>query len=151
MEHEQLDRWCERGILGLVLAMLVYSPLAFGGVPQAGFDYFVVVQWLAVAIGAVWMVRFYVNSKHRLLWPPVSWAVLAFVGYAVGRYFTADVEFLARQELMKILVYAVVYFAVVNNLYRQEATQVIGVALILIGMVISLYAIYQFITASDFV
>ncbi len=151
MEHEQLDRWCERGILGLVLAMLVYSPLAFGGVPQAGFDYFVVVQWLAAAIVAVWLVRFYVNSKHRLLWPPVSWAVLAFVGYAVGRYLTAEVEFLARQELMKVLVYAVVYFAVVNNLYRQEATQVIGVALILLGMMISLYAIYQFITTSDFV
>jgi len=151
MQHEQLDRWCERGILGLVLAMLVYLPLAFGGVPQAGFDYFVVVQWLAAAVVAVWLVRFYVNPKHRLLWPPVSWTVLAFVAYAVGRYLTADVEFLARQELIKILVYAVVYFAVVNNLYRQEATQVIGVTLILVAMVISLYAIFQFITTSDFV
>ena len=50
MQHEQLDRWCERGILGLVLVMLVYLPLAFGGVPQAGFDFFVVVQWLTVAV-----------------------------------------------------------------------------------------------------
>ena len=29
MNREALDRWCERGILGLVLAILVFSPLAF--------------------------------------------------------------------------------------------------------------------------
>ena len=83
MEHEQLDGWCERGILGLVLAILGFTPLAFGGVPQAGFDFFVVVQWLTLAIVAVWLLRFAINSKHRLLWPPVSWTVLAFMVYAV--------------------------------------------------------------------
>lgn len=151
MRHEPLDRWCEYGILGLVLAALVYSPLAFGGVPQEGFDFFVVVQWITVAVIALWLVRFYVNPKHRLLWPPASWAVLVFLGYAVVRYFTSEVEFLARQELVKVLVYGVLYFAIVNNLHRQEMTQRIGVVVIFTGMLISLYALYQFIAASDFV
>lgn len=151
MRHEQLDRWCEHGILGLVLAALVYAPLAFGGVPQRGFDFFVVVQWITVVVVALWLARFYVNPKHRLLWPPASWAVLAFLGYAVGRYFTSEIEFLARQELVKVLVYGVLYFAIVNNLHRQEMTQRIGVVLIFTGMLISLYALYQFITASDYV
>ena len=100
MEREKLDNWCEKGILGLMLAVLAYSPLAFGAVPQAGFDYFVVVEWLTVAIVAIWFARFCVNSKHRLLWPPVCWPVLAFILYAIGRYFTADIEFVARQELL---------------------------------------------------
>ena len=78
MDREQLDSWCEKGILGLVLAILVYSPLAFGAVPQVGFDYFIVVEWLTVLILAVWLVRFCINPKHRLLWPPVCWGVLAF-------------------------------------------------------------------------
>jgi len=32
MNRDVLDRWCERGILALVLAILVFGPLALGGV-----------------------------------------------------------------------------------------------------------------------
>ena len=34
MEHEQLDGWCERIVLGLVLLILGFTPLAFGGTPR---------------------------------------------------------------------------------------------------------------------
>src|SRR5689334_13256890 len=68
MDCEQLDQWCERAVLGLVLAILVYSPLAFGGV---GLGQFVVIEWLTVALLAAWLCRFWINPKHRLLWPPV--------------------------------------------------------------------------------
>ena len=44
MDREQLDGWCEKGILSLVLAILVYSPMAFGTVPQGGFDPFLVAR-----------------------------------------------------------------------------------------------------------
>ena len=151
MDREQLDSWCEKAILGLILAILVYSPLAFGTVPQGGFDYFIVVEWLAVAVLATWLVRFCVNPKHRLLWPPMSWAVLAFVAYAVGRYFTAEIEYLARQELVKVLVYAALFYAVLNNLHRQETTQVVGLTLIFLAMLLALFAVYQFLTGSDVV
>jgi len=150
VDREQLDTWCEKGILGLVLAILIYSPLAFGAVPQEGLDYFIVVEWLTVLILAVWLIRFCVNPKHRLLWPPICWGVLAFTAYAVGRYFTADVEFIARQELIKVLVYATLFFAVLNNLHRQETTQVVALALIFLAMAISLYAVFQFLTTSDY-
>jgi O-antigen ligase len=150
VDHEQLDSWCEKGILGLVLAILVYSPLAFGAVPQGDRDYFIVVEWLTVLILAVWLVRFCINPKHRLLWPPVCWGVLVFVAYAVGRYLTAEVEFLARQEMIKVLVYATLFFAVLNNLHKQETTQIVGLALIFLAMVISLYAVFQFLTTSDY-
>ncbi len=151
MDREDLDNWCEKGILGLVLAILVYSPMAFGSVAQAGFDYFLVVEWLTVAILAVWLARFYINAKHRLLWPPVCWAVLAFVGYAVGRYLTSEVEYLARQEIIRVLIYAAIFFAVVNNLHKQETTQIVGLTLIFLAMLISLYAAYQFLTSTDYV
>lgn len=151
MEHEQLDSWCERVILSFVLLILGFTPLAFGGAPQFGFDPFVVVQWLTVGILAVWLVRFAINSKHRLLWPPVSWAVLAFMGYAVARYLTAEVEYVARQEVIRVLVYGVLYFAVVNNLHRQTMTQWLGVAIIVVATLVSAYAVFQFLAASDYV
>jgi O-antigen ligase len=151
MDLEQLDSWCEKGILGLVLAILVYTPIAFGGVPQAGFDYFVIVEWLTVLILAIWLVRFCVNPRHRLLWPPMCWAVLAFTGYAIWRYTTAEVEYLARQELLRVLVYAAIFFAVINNLHRQETTQLVGLTLIFLGMALALFAVFQFLTSYDYV
>jgi len=148
MDREQLDGWCEQGILGLVLAILIFSPLATGSVrPQD----FLVAEWLTVAIIFLWAVRFCVNPKHRLLWLPVCWPILAFLIYAVGRYLTADVEFLARQELIKVLVYGVLFFAILNNLHRQETTQVVGLTLIFVAMAVSFYALFQFLTDNDYV
>src|SRR5438552_5937035 len=148
MDRERLDDWCERGVLWLVLAILVYSPLALGAVrPQE----FVVVEWLTVAMLLVWGCRFWLNPKHRSLWPPVCWGVLAFMGYAVARYCTADVEYTARQEMIRVLVYGFIFFAVLNNLHRLETTQIVGMTVLFLAMAISLYAIAQFLSDSEHV
>src|SRR6188768_3166479 len=52
MNRETLDRWCERGILGLVLGILVFSPLAFG---TARLQEFLVVQLLTVVALLLWL------------------------------------------------------------------------------------------------
>ncbi len=148
VDRERLDTWCERGVLGLMLAILVYAPLATGAVRPRDF---VVVQWLTVAMLAVWGCRFAINPKHRLFWPWVCWPVLGFMLYAVGRYFTADIEYVARQELVRVLIYGFVFFAVLHNLHRQEFTQLLGMTLISLGMVIALYAVGQYLTGSDHV
>jgi O-antigen ligase len=141
-----MDLWCERGILGLVLAILIYSPLATGAVrPQD----FLVVQWLTVGVLVVWAVRFCINPRHRLLWPPMCWAVLLFMGYAVARYLTADLEYVARQESLKVVLYGFLFFAILNNLHRQETTAIVAAVLIVVAMMIAGYAVYQFVTGSD--
>ena len=101
MSREQLDEWCEKGILGLVLAVLVFGPLATGAVrPQD----FLVIQGLTLGVIILWLVRMWASREARLLWPPVCWAVVLFVGYAIVRYRQADIEYVAREELLKILV-----------------------------------------------
>lgn len=146
MNRELLDRWCERGILGLVLAILVWGPLATGAV--RAFD-FLVLQGLALGVMALWVARLWLQPRPQFLWPPITWAVLAFVAYAIGRYCTADIEYLARQELVRIAVYAVVFLAVLNNLHRQESTQVISFTLVFVAMAIAGYAVYQYLTGSS--
>src|SRR5450756_713507 len=89
MNRELLDRWCERGILGLVLAILVYGPLAVGAVR---FQEFFVVQMLTIGVLLLWLARLWLNPRPKLLLPPISWAVIAFVALAVGRYLTCDIE-----------------------------------------------------------
>lgn len=148
MVRERLDHWCEKGILVLVLAVLVFGPLATGAVRPLEF---LIIHGLTMAAVLLWIFRFWLNPKHRLLWPPVCWAVIAFIVYAIVRYHQADIEYVARQELIRILIYASLFFIILNNLTRQESTQLLAFVVVFLGMAISIYAIYQFATKSEYV
>jgi O-antigen ligase len=145
MNRETWDCWCERGILGLVLAVLVFGPLAIGATRALPF---LIIQGLTLGVMLLWGARFWLSSRPQLLWPPICWAVVAFTAYAIVRYCTSDIEYLARQELIRVLVYACLFFAILNNLHRQESTQIISCTLVFLAMAISGYAIYQFVTHS---
>jgi O-antigen ligase len=146
MNRETMDRWCERSILGLVLGLLVFGPLAMGAVDTLAF---VVLQGLTVAVMFVWGLRLWIGPKPRLLWPPLGWVVLAFAALAIGRYLTADIEYVARLEMIQVLMYAFLFFVIVNNLYRQESAQIVSFTLIFLAMGISCLAAYQFLTHSN--
>jgi O-antigen ligase len=155
--REALDQWSERAILGLVLAILTLTPLAFGGRPQppAGvfldfllLDPFQLAQWLMVIVLVAWGVRVWVNPRLQFFWPPICWAVVAFALYAIARYAFADIEYVARQEMIRVIVYALLFFVILNNLHRQESVHGIVVTLVFLAMTISLYAVYQFLTDS---
>ena len=123
MNHEALDKFFERGILGLVLAILVFGPLAMGAVEAWPF---LVVQALTIGVLIFWALRLWFSPKPQLLWPPICWAVAAFVIYAIARYWTAEIEYVARMEMIQVLVCAFLFFAIVNNLYRQDYSQAIS-------------------------
>ena len=148
MTRERLDNWCERGIVGLVLVVLVFGPLATGAVRPLEF---LIIQGLTISAALLWLLRFWLNPGYRLLWSPICWIVIAFVVYAIIRYQQADLEYVARQELIRILVYAFLFLIVLNNLTRQESAQLITFIMIFLGMAVSIYAIYQFATSSEYV
>ena len=148
MNHELVDRWCQRGILGLVLAILVFGPLATGAVRTGEF---LVLQGLTVGALILWLIRLWLGENHRLLWTPLSWAVLAFAAYAIIRYCQADIEYVARQELIKVLLYAFLFFLILNHLHHQDSMQLVAYVLFALATLVSLYAIYQFATDSPYV
>jgi O-antigen ligase len=145
MNREALDRWCERGILGLVLAILIVGPLAFGATRAPGFS---AIEGLTIGVLGLWAVRLWANPHPQLLWPPICWAVLAFVIYGFVRYLHSDIEYVARQEFMHVVVYALLFFAILNNLHGQESVQIISVTLVMLAMGIAFYALFQFVTGS---
>jgi O-antigen ligase len=148
IDRKRLDIGCERIILGLVLAILVFAPLAMGAVDAWAF---LVVQGLTIAVMLVWALRLWLSPKPQLLWPPISWVVLAFAVYAVARYLTADIEYVARLEMIQVLVYAFLFFAIVNNLFRQESVQIVSYTMIFLAVGISSYAGAQLLTHSNHV
>jgi O-antigen ligase len=141
--RERLDLFCERGILGAVALIALWGPLAFGGIPGPAF---LVMQGLTVLALGLWAVRIWVQRPFRLLWPPVCWAVFVFVLYALVRCRLVQIEYVARQELIQVIVYASLFFIIINNFHRRESATVITLCLIVLGMVLSWDAVFQFAT-----
>lgn len=144
--RNNLDWWCERAILFLVLGMLVFAPLAFG---SAGLVPQLVLYGFGAALFLAWVIRLWVKEKSRLLLPPAAWVVLAFLAYAIARYFTADIEYVARLEVMQVILFAGIFFVVLNNLRGQEETESASFTLIALATCISGYAIVQTVTHSN--
>jgi len=145
MNKDAWDEGCRRGIFGLVLTLLIFTPLAYAGV---GLWEFLVVQALTIGVMGLWAVRLWVSPKPQFLWPPVVWAVLVWVAYAIGRYLTADVEYQARLELIQVLVFVVLFLAILNHLYHQDLMQIISYTLISVAMAASGYAVFQYLRHS---
>ena len=146
MDRRRLDKWCEWGILLVVVVASVAAPLALGAVRPGEFG--LLQCWLAGGV-VLWAARPWLNPDYRLHWSPLCWFVVAFMGYAAIRYFQADVEYTARLECLRILVYGFLFFLVLNNLYRQDSMHLLLAAVLGVGTLISLYALYQFLTGSD--
>jgi O-antigen ligase len=138
--RKNLDWWCERGILLLVLGMLAFAPLAFGAVDMWAF---LVVQTAAAGVCLLWGARLWLNPRGRLLWPPLAWVVLAFMVYAVARYLTADIEYVARLETIQVLLFGFLFFAALNNLRGQEEISAVSGTLIVVATGVAGYAVAQ--------
>ncbi len=151
--RQWVDAFCEKGILALVLAILAWGPLAYGAV-RVNPDSLEVphlyglltIQGLTALAAALWIVRFFTQQPFRLLWPPVCWAVLAFVLYAIVRCQTAELPYIARQNLQCVILYGTLFFVIVNNLNRRNSAKLAALVLIALAAGESLFAFYQFMT-----
>lgn len=148
MIRERLDQFFEAGILGLTLGILIYAPIAIGAVLPMDF---LLLEAMLVGVLALWALRIVVKPEPRLLWTPVCWGILAFLTYAAVRYLNSDIEYVARSELIQIIFYSALFFAILNNLHRRRAVSIILFTLLGLGTLISIYAIYQYMTRSGWV
>ncbi len=146
MARKNVDWWCERVIRLLTCALLVFAPLAFGAVDMWAM---LVVQAGGVAILILWAARLWLSRRGKILWPPLAWAVLAFMVYAVGRYFTADIEYVARLELNQVLLFGFLFLCLMDNLRGQEETEAVSWTMISTGTFCACYALGQLLTHSN--
>ena len=147
MDRKTLDNIFEKGILGLVLAALLFSALATGAVRTLEFA---IVETLVATAGILWLVRIWVDPNHkRLLLPPVVWPMLLFLGYAAFHYMQADVEYTARREVLRLVLYALLFLVVLNNLHKSDCTQLVLYVMLMGGTGIAIYGLVQVITGSE--
>jgi O-antigen ligase len=141
--RERVDTVCARAILLLFMFILAWGPLAFGGNHPAPF---LVIQGATVAVLALWIARFWSQRPFRLLWPPMAWAALAFLLYALVRCPLVEVEYAGRQQLIRVLVYGALFFVAINNLNRKNSANYVSLTLIAVGFGLALLAVFQFAT-----
>lgn len=147
MNAKRIDDLCAKGILGVILLVLTIGPLAMGATRNEELSLIAGLVMIGVTL---WLVRVWVAPKYELAWPPMCFAVLAFVVYALFRYPDAPVEYSARSELYRVLIYAFLFFLVLNN-FSYRYINWIAYLLMGVGVFMSIYALYQFMTRSDLV
>lgn len=143
MNREKLDELCESGILWLVLGILVFGPLALGANRTWAF---LVVESLTLLVMFCWMLRLWIAKSPKFLMPPITWVAMGFMAWTFYQYKQADIEYAARWEMVRVLVYGCLFLAIINNLHSQDAKQTIGLTLIFLAMTISCYAVYQVVS-----
>ncbi len=126
--------------MGVVVASLWFAAIAFGGVDLWAR---VVLQWLMVLGLVFFALRLAVARRPKLVLPPVFWAATLFMAYAVGRYWYADVEYVARQELIRVAICYLVFAMVTTSLSGQRSVKVLVYAMIFLATLEAAYGIYQ--------
>jgi len=145
-ERDQWDGLLERSIVLLVLGAVVFGSILFGATRAT--ELAVVTGMLGVAT-VLWLARLWINPSHRFLLHPVVLPIVALVGYAAWRTQVADVPYVARQELWLLVVYAVAFGLVLQNLHGQETLVLAVHVLVLLGTLLSIYATIQFLGHGD--
>ncbi len=139
------DDICERTLGVLVPALVALCAVFFGGVQNPEFS------GLAAVALVLWVIRFWANRSHRLLFHPVVAPLLLFLAYAAYRTHQVDVPYPARMELLSLGTAVAVFLLALHNLNRQETTLWSVQILIAVGSLIAAYAVVQSVRQSDHV
>ncbi|MBG88195.1 MAG: hypothetical protein CMO80_15010 [Verrucomicrobiales bacterium] len=148
MDRGRVDNLCEKAVLILVVAGLALGVLVFGGVRN---EELAIIAGLVVVATGIWLVRVWMSRTAELHWPPMCWGVLLMVVYALAIYPYAPVEYAARSELFRVLLYALIFFLVLDNARGHRVENLFAYTLIAIASVVSIYAVYQFLSRSNLV
>ncbi|HXG46872.1 MAG TPA: O-antigen ligase family protein [Methylomirabilota bacterium] len=147
MNRDNLDAGCRKGAFGLILATLVFAPLAWGAVRPSEF---LVVLWLTLGVLMLWGLRLVLRPQTAVIWPTACWWVLAFAAYAVMRHSIADVPHLSRQEMVWVLVYGALFAALLNHLEESAGGLRVAAVVIAVALGVALYAVGQYLSESPY-
>jgi O-antigen ligase len=141
LDTKRIDSVLEQAGVVLVLAVLATATFLFGGVRATDFFWVTLLVGLA---GLVWLIRLWVVPSHKLLLAPVLAPIAGFLGYALWRTSQADVPYVAWEEMLWLVTYALVFVLVIHNIHGQDAMAWTVHALVGFGILLSLYSLMQF-------
>ncbi len=133
--------WC-------LAALLVLGPLLFGATRTWSQS---LLHLPGIALAAILAVRAWLRLREPVHVSLPGLFVAAFWGYALWHYFRAPSEIVAREELLRITLYATVFYAVLHHLPSSRHAHGLAILAIGIGAAEGLYAITQTLLGSPFI
>ena len=128
-------------LLAGVVGCLLLATIPFGAITP---EYAVPLYAVAVVLGLLWVAKVLLWKQVSWLRSPMHWAVAAFALYAAARYATSPVEYDSRLELFHVALYALIYFLVASNFWRQRDRSVVVVAVMVMAFAEVGYGLLQF-------
>src|SRR5476649_1350173 len=92
-----LAHFCQQAVSWLIMVVIALTPLAWGGMKPWAVQIVHGLVWLA---GLLWLARLILLRRIELAANPLSAPVLVLVSYIIIRYGLAEVESVARPEMM---------------------------------------------------
>ena len=118
--------------------MLVFAVLALGSIQPWACD---VLEILMVVALLGWAARVAVAGKLAWIRTPLDLPLAVGVTYVVARYAVSPVEWISRQEMLVVLMYASVYFLTTQHLSRRPRQNALLWVLVALAVGITAYGL----------
>ena len=146
LSRNATDEFLQRAILGLVLLLLAWTAIFFGGqTPPEFFGSYC----LGIGAALAWVARLWTAERPRLFLHPVLVPIGLFVAYAAWRAQSVAVPYFATAEVMQLALYALVFLVVLHTLGGREESAWLVHGLVALGVGLSVYALIQSLNQSD--
>lgn len=134
-------------LLIIVLSFLLFFTAAsFGGVKTVSFYFSHLITLIFVFI---WLLRMLCTRKIRLFKSFAYIPVILFAVYAIGYYFFTDIPFYARQDILKVIDYGLIFLVIVNSFQRQKYQYALAFILIIGALVLASVGSIQYFKHID--
>jgi O-antigen ligase/tetratricopeptide (TPR) repeat protein len=139
-----MERLCQKVLEGILISIIIFTPFPFGSVqPWA----IAVIEVAALVLAFFWFFKFLAQGEIEFVKTPLNLLIIFWLGFILFQLFTTTSYFQAtKTEFFKSLSYCMILLVFINNIQRKIQIQKIITTLIVVGSILSLFAIIQDLT-----
>jgi len=137
-----VERSGERVVFYTLCLMLVFAVLALGAIQPWACD---ILEMLTLVALLGWAARAAVAEKLVWIRTPLDLPIAIGVAYVVARYAVSPVEWISRQEMLLVLMYASVYFLVTQHFSRRQRQDALLWVLMAMAVGITAYGLINWL------
>lgn len=135
------------GAMVITMALCLATATALFG--AVAIEDAVFVYGLAMLLALGWAAKLFFARVVSWKYSPVHLPVLAFLAYAIVRYFASPIEYHSRLMLFQIGLCTLIYFLAASNFHRPRDRTILLVCLMVLAVLEVTYGLWQFFTKTN--
>lgn len=139
-----MERLCQKILEVILISIIIFTPLPFGSVQPWAVT---IIEVAALVLALFWLFKFLARGKIEIIKTPLNYLIIFWLGFILFQLFTTTSYFQAtKTEFFKSLSYCMILLVFINNIQGKIQIQKIITTLIVVGFILSLFAIIQDLT-----